>query len=489
MFDKGGLPCYFAAGEGFTCKGMKRTDFIEKVKGTTRRFGLLTKGDTVLVALSGGPDSVALLHALLAIQSEFGLKLYAAHLNHKLRGAESDQDEEFAKDLASRQKVRFFCKRIDVKKEAKKRKLSIEETARELRYRYMEKLADRIKADRIALGHQADDQAETFLMRLIRGSGSAGLSGIPPKRGKIIRPLIQIRRAEIEEFLKASKIPYRLDSSNYLPDYLRNKIRLSLLPRIEEEFNPKIVETLNRTADIISLQQECIENISEQLLESHCRISKGNITFDLRAFADHGICLQREMVRLCVKKLKGDLKQLTFEPVDRALDLARQEKSGKRAQLVDTIWAEVSGSEFAVYRREKRRRGHPLKLPGEVSLREWGIKIKAEILKAEPAAENLVSRNQNVALLDWEKLKEPFWLRSRKRGDKFRPLGMKGTKSVADFLIDAKVPRYLRDEVPVLTSGKEIIWVVGYRISEKHKVTGKTKKVIRLQTAHLDDRS
>ena len=462
---------------------MKNVDFIDKVKGTARRFGLLTKGDVVLVALSGGPDSVALLHALVAIKSEFDLKLCAAHLNHKLRGKESDRDEEFAKDLASGLKVRFFSKRIDARNAAKKRKLSIEETARELRYRYLEKLADRVKADRIALGHQADDQAETFLMRLIRGAGSMGLSGIPPRRGKIIRPLIQIRRAEIEEFLKANEFPCRLDSSNYLPDYLRNRIRLSLLPKIKEEFNPKIVETLNRTADIISLQQQYIQNTSEQLLESLCMTGRGNVTLDLRALGDLEKCLQREMVRLCVKRLKGDLKQLNFEPVDRALELVHQKKSGRRVQLVGTIWAEVNRREFAVYRREKRRYGYPLELPGEVNLRDWGIKIKAEILETEPPADNLVSRNPNVVVLDWGKLRKPFCLRNRRRGDRFNPLGMKGTKSVADFLIDAKVPRYLRDEVPVLTAGDEIIWVVGHRISERHKVTGKTKKVIRLRAA------
>jgi tRNA(Ile)-lysidine synthase len=483
LFDKQGLRRYFPIAQGFTRECMKNVDFIDKVKGTARRFGLLTKGDVVLVALSGGPDSVALLHALVAIKSEFGLKLCAAHLNHKLRGEESDQDEEFAKDLASGLKARFFSKRIDVRKEARKRKQSLEEAARELRYRYLERLADQVKADRIALGHQADDQAETFLMRLIRGAGSAGLSGIPPRRGKIIRPLIQIRRAEIEEFLKANQFPCRLDSSNYLPDQLRNKIRLSLLPRIEEEFNPRIVETLNRTADIISLQQQYIRNTSERLLKSLCTIGKGSVTLDLRALGDLDRCLQREMVRLCVKKLKGDLKQLAFDPVDRALDLVHQEKSGRRVRLVDTIWAEVSGRRFAVYRIERRRYGHPLELPGEVSLRDWDLKIRGEILETGPPPDNLASRNPNVALLDWGKLKGPFCLRSRRRGDRFRPLGMKGTKSVADFLIDAKVPRYLRNEVPVLTSGEEIIWVVGHRISERHKVTSKTKKIIRLRAA------
>ena len=464
---------------------MKNISLIEKMKGTVRRLELLQKGDRILVALSGGPDSVALIYSLAAIKPEFGLKLYAAHLNHRLRGKESDEDEKFAKHLASGLKVEFFSRRIDVKKEAKKRKLSIEETARELRYGYLEKLANQIKADKIALGHQADDQAETFLMRLIRGAGGAGLSGIPARRGRIIRPLIQIRRSEIEEFLKANRIPCRLDSSNYVPDYLRNKIRLSLLPGIKKELNPRIVETLNRTADIISLQQEYVERTAEQMLESSGRRGKGKITVGLRAFADHDLCLQREMIRLCVKRLKGDLKQLGFELVDRALDLVHQAQSGRRVQLADKIWAEVSGGEFAVYRREKRRYSYPLTLPGEAYLKEWGLKIKAEILKAKPPSDALISQNQNVALLAWDKLKEPFCLRSRTRGDKFAPLGMKGTKTVADFLIDAKVPRYLRDEVAILTSKKEIVWVAGHRISEKYKVTGKTEKVLRVQVTFL----
>ncbi|MCK4224646.1 MAG: tRNA lysidine(34) synthetase TilS [candidate division Zixibacteria bacterium] len=466
---------------------MKNSEFIEKLKGTIYRFGLLKKGDRVVVALSGGPDSVALLYGLLTIQPEFELKLYVAHLNHKLRGAESDEDERFVKELAVRLKLQFFSKRIDVKREAKKRKLSIEECAREIRYQYLQKLANQIKADRIAFGHQADDQAETFLMRLIRGAGGAGLSGIPPKRGKIIRPLIQIKREEIEKFLKANRISYRLDSSNYLTDYFRNKIRLLLLPKIKEEFNPKIVETLNRTADIISLQQEYLQKNCEQLLVDIGKKRGSKIILDLEEFVSYDICLQREMIRFCVRELKGDLNQLSFESVDRALKLIHQKKSGKKVKLANKTWVEVSGKEIAFYREVKKECDYPVTLPGEVNLsagsigKDWGIKIKGEILKRKSAPQNLIPQNQNIAFLDWEKLKCPFRLRSRRRGDKFKPLGMKGTKSLADFLIDAKVPRYLRDEVLILTSKGKIAWVVGCRISEEFKVTEKTKKVLKVE--------
>ena len=481
---------------------MENEDFIEKLKGTIHRFDLLKKGDRVLVALSGGPDSVALLYALLAIQPEFGLRLYVAHLNHKLRGAESDEDEKFAKELAVRLKLKCFSKRIDVKREAKRKKVSIEEGAREIRYRYLQKLADQIKADKIAVGHQADDQAETFLMRLLRGAGGAGLSGIPAKRGKIIRPLIQIRRGEIEKFLKANKIPYRLDSSNYLTDYFRNKIRLTLLPKIKEDFNPKIVESLNRTADIISLQQEYIEKRCERILVDIGKKRRSKIILDLKEFTSYDICLQREVIRLCVRELKGDLNQLvrriprlrrgSFESVDRAINLIHsygscgQKKSGKKVKLVNKIWMEVSGKEFVFYKEEKKEYNYPLTLPGEVNLKDWGIKIKGEILKSKSEHQNLFHGNQNIAFLDWEKLKKPFCLRSRRRGDKFKPLGMKGTKSLADFLIDTKVPRHLRDEVAIFTSKGKIAWVVGYRISDEFKVTDKTKKVLKVEATVAD---
>jgi tRNA(Ile)-lysidine synthase len=466
---------------------MKVNELIERLKDTIHRFDLLKKKDRVLVALSGGPDSVALLYGLLALQPEFDLKLYVAHLNHKLRGAESDEDERFVKELARHLKLKVFSKRIDVKKEAKKRKLSIEQTAREMRYEYLQDLADRIKANKIATGHQADDQAETFLMRLLRGAGGAGLSGIPPKRGKIIRPLIQIKREEIEEFLKANKIGHRLDSSNYLPDYFRNKIRLLLLPEIKRKFNPKIVDILNRTADIISCQQEYIEKKGEQILPEISRIRRNEITLDLIKFEGYDISLQREMIRLCVKKLKGDLSQLTYESVERALNLVQKKKSGRKARLANKIWMEISEKELVCYKeRETKEFDYLLTLPGEVNLKGCGVKIKSEIVKGKPTSQVLFTQDQNIVFLDWEKLLKPFRLRHRWKADRFKPLGMKGTKSLADFFIDAKVPHHLRDEVPILTSKGKIVWVVGYRISDEFKVTDKTKKVLKVETKVLD---
>ena len=484
---------------------MKKEVFIKKFKQTIARYDLLEippaagleKGDKVLVAVSGGPDSVALLYALLEIKDEFNLRLYVAHLNHKLRGKESDADQKFVKKLASELDLKFFTKSIDVKREAKKKKLSLEEAARLVRYRYLENLADRIKADKIAMGHQADDQAETFLMRLVRGAGGAGLSGIPPKRGKIIRPLIEIKREEIEKFLKQKGLSYRTDSSNLLPNYFRNKIRLVLLPQIKKKFNPKIVDILNRASNIISLQQEYVEKKCEEILCLVCKSKKkGKIVLDLKRFMNYNICLKRETIRLCVKELCGDrfaslttsLAELSFDSIERTLNLIQKQKSGRRVRLTGSIWAEVSGENLAIYSRKEKQYNYPISFPGQRNLRDLGMRIKSEIVSRSSLPENIKSKGEMVAFLDWEKLKGPFRLRSRRPKDKFKPLGMQGTKSVADFLIDMKVPRYERDEVMLLTTKGKIAWILGYRISDEFKVTDlkaqnscKTKKVLRIE--------
>jgi tRNA(Ile)-lysidine synthase len=465
---------------------MQKAEFIEKLKAAVSRFGLLEEGDRVLVALSGGPDSVALLYGLIALKHEYKLKLCIAHVNHQLRGRESDRDEKFTKELASNLGLRFFSKKVDVKKKAKKGKLSIEEAAREVRYKYLEQLSEKIKANKIALGHQADDQAETFLMRLLRGAGAAGLSGIPVKRGKIIRPLMQIKREEIKSFLKANRIPSRRDSSNLLTDFNRNKVRLKLLPVIKKDFNPRIVDSLNRAADIISLQQEYIQKLSEQILKRIGKKKKDKIVIDAKKFARYDTCLKREMIRQCIDNLGGDISHLSFELVERALNLVDRKKSGRRIELCKDVWFEVGGSQLAFFRKEEKEYIHTIRLPGKSVLKDQNLMMESQLQNGRSSKELLSAHNRNIAFLDWEKLAPPFAVRNRREGDRFKPLGMKGTKSVADFLIDAKVPRHSRDQVSVLTSKGRIVWLVGFRINDEFKVTGKTKKVLRLKATPLE---
>ncbi len=460
---------------------MKKMDLISKAKKTIDRYHMIKPKDRILVAVSGGPDSVALLLVLLELKKEFNLSLYVAHVNHKLRGKESDQDQEFVRKLASDLKLKLYTGSFQVKKEAKKMKLSVEECAREIRYDYLNKLADKLKAQKIALGHNFDDQAETVLLRLIRGSGSLGLSGIPPVKDRIIRPLIEIKREEIEAFLEKKKIPFRVDSSNLRPDYLRNKVRLKLLPMLKKEYNPKIEEVLNRTASILRAEEKFLNQEAEKAyLKVMLREQNDKIILDSKRFFSYDDSLKRFMIRNCVKKLKGDLMELTFDKVESLLNLIQQGKSGKRVDLLDDIYGDITKDHLSIYKRKPQEFNYSLSLPGKRELKKLGVIIDSEILSFS-SKKNIKNQDKWTAFLDMNKLKPPLRLRSRKNGDRFTPLGMRGTKSVADFLVDAKIPRCDRDEVMLLTSQNKIAWVVGFRISEDFKVIKSTEKIIKIQ--------
>lgn len=447
---------------------------------------MLKKGDRVIVACSGGPDSVALLYLLNQIKGKYNLKIYVAHIDHKLRGRESDEDEKFVRNLAKELKFSFYTKSFDIKKIAKKKKLSIEECAREVRYDYLNKLASRIRATKIALGHNADDQAETVLMRLIRGAGSLGLSGIPPVSGKMIRPLLDIKREEIEKFLKEYKLPFRIDSSNLRKDYLRNRIRLELIPYLRNKYNPNIVEVLNRTALILSAQENYLRKVISRIFDKLSIKGKGKISLDLDQLFNYDLSLRREMIRLAIEKTGGVSFRAGFEEIEKILSLAQQRKSGKRFFLNRSMLAEVSSDFLNFYRLEKRKKALSIILPGTVKSDSFGISLDSRLIPRGNLPKKLRSDDQMAAYLDWDKLKPPYILRNPGIGDKFRPLGMKGTKTLKSFLTDLKVPRYEKDKVMVLTSRDEILWVIGYRIGDKFKVTGATKKVLKLRVKEIN---
>lgn len=460
---------------------MKKMDLISKAKKTIDRHQMIKPGDRILVAVSGGPDSVALLLVLLALKQKFNLSLFIAHVNHKLRGKESDKDQEFVRKLVSDLNLKLYTKSFQVKKEAQRLKLSVEECARKIRYDYLNKMADRLKAQKIALGHNFNDQAETILLRLIRGSGSLGLSGIPPIKDRIIRPLIEIKREEIETFLKKKKIPFRIDSSNLRTDYLRNKVRLRLLPILKKGYNPKIEEVLNRTASILRAEEIFI---SQKALKAYPKVilreQNEKIILDLKRFSRYDDSIKRFMIRNCVKKLKGDLKELTFDKVESLLNLIHKGKSGKSVDLLDDIYGDITKDYISIYKKKTKEFNYTLSLPGKRELKKLKVSIDSEILFSQ-SKRNIKNKDNLTAFLDMNRLKPPLRLRNRKNGDRFKPLGMKGTKSVADYLVDLKVPRCDRDEVMLLTSRNNIAWLVGYRISEDFKVTTKTKKVIKIK--------
>ncbi len=299
--------------------------FLEKVKTTITKYSLLRPGDCVVVAVSGGPDSVVLLHVLLELRREYGLRLFLAHLDHGLR-EESRDEARFVKGIAKALKMACCSQRADIIGFCRRKKLSLEEGAREVRYAFLEEAARKARASRIALGHTMDDQAETVMMRLIRGAGPRGLAGIPPVRGKIIRPLIGTRRNEIIRFLDQNRLPYLLDPSNRDPKFLRNRIRLLLIPLLEREFNPGIIRALARTGQLFT--KEGVKEIRGQhgwggdlRIRGVGKTTK--LVLDLSKFLEYNKRLQREAVREAVKRIRGDLRGIGFIHTESILALVR----------------------------------------------------------------------------------------------------------------------------------------------------------------------
>jgi len=458
---------------------MIENPLVAKVEATIHKHHLINSGDRILVSVSGGPDSVALLSILQELKDEFQWNLEVAHINHKLRGKESDKDLEFVKKLTAKYGLQFHSTTVNTKRFAKDKKLSLEDAARQIRYNFFEKTAQKIKADKIALGHTQNDQAETILMRLFRGAGTLGLSGIPIKRGKFVRPLLEVSREEILKYLKQNKLSYRIDKSNLTAQFLRNRIRAKLLPWLKKEINPEIISTLNRTATILNEIEQFLDKETKKIFEKLAQTGKNKILINRQKFSNLENIFKKNLVRYSWRKLTAEIYPLEFKQVERVLDLVETGQVGKRVNLKNGYWAELNSKHLVIFKKQLKKYKIPVKFPGEFKLN--GHNLKARIIERNKLPEKIRTKSENQAYLDWEKLKGTLNLRGYLPGDKFQPLGMKGNQKLSDFFVNSKIPRYKREEILLLTSKKKIAWIVGQRISDEFKITNKTKKVLALQ--------
>ncbi len=476
----------------------------QKLLKTIRDYRMISKGDHLLVGVSGGPDSVALLYLLMELRDIYNLQLYIVHLNHMLRGNESDEDAGYVKRLSKKLKLPVFIGKKDVGKFAKENKLSLEEAARIQRYEFYKQIADKLNIRKIALGHTADDNAETVLMRLLRGAGEQGLIGIYPVRHignlKVIRPLLNIYRREIESFLKEKKIRARTDSSNADNKFLRNKVRLELIPILEENYNQNIKQVLVNTADILKEENEYLEEITKKFYwqavlkqgeHPPCPPSKGefggtndeSIHLSIKKIGNFSLAIQRRVIRYGIKKFTGDLRQITYQHLNEIFKLLKGSLPYGQINLPDGLVVERMRRELVIRKGKAqniRNIIYPVKIPGVTLVPELGVKLICAISKRKP---NLKFSMQNPyqESFDYDKIKEPVFIRTRKQGDLFQPLGMIGKKKIKDFLIDQKIPQPEKSKILLLTDKTGIIWVVGFRISDKFKVTEKTKQVLKVR--------
>jgi tRNA(Ile)-lysidine synthase len=458
---------------------------LQKVKQTIVRHRMISDGDCVLVAVSGGPDSVCLLHILHELKDELHIHLVVAHFDHGLRPAEDDSETAFVRGLAESLKLPFQTAKGHLLE--KKTHGSREETARNARYAFLETVMKKHKAQKIALGHNLNDQAETILMRLLRGSGPSGLTGIPPCRdGSIIRPLIAIERPEIENYLKAKQLASVTDSSNLKTDYLRNKIRLELMPLLEEQ-QPRLAHLLSQTAEILRDEDDYLEGIVEAWLKSNMELpSPHTFRVSITSFLALPVALRRRVIRNVIGKVKKDLRRITWDHVEAIQRLVQAEKPQATLNLPGRLTVNRTYGHL-IFSNSVKKKPRPFRYtlngPGTYDLDQIGRRLTVEEIENR---KGLRLRGSGwTAFLDAEKLHFPLTLRTFKSGDRFIPFGMKGHKKLKDFFVDLKVPLEERYSTPILCCDDKIAWVCGFRIDDRFKVTAETKKVMKLVFSHL----
>jgi tRNA(Ile)-lysidine synthase len=425
------------------------------------------------------------------MQENYDLQLQVAHLNHGFRGKEAERDAQFVHDRAQSFGLPCEMKTFDVPSFKKKSTLSSQEAAREVRYQFLEDVRKRCNGSKIALGHTADDQAETLMMWLLRGTGLKGLGGMPPVRGGIIiRPLIETTREEVETFLKEKSIPFVVDSSNQNADYVRNKLRQQLFPLLKEHYNPQLVKRLAQTASIIRIDNEYLELKANAMLDGII-VSRDSTSavIDSTGLLALPVAIQLRCLRSVLEKVKGNLKRISSTHLNAILKIVLNDKPYKVLQLPDGIRVEKSYQQLKLTRHQRA----PLPfhyfftaLPDRVRIEEIGREMNFAIMEGNDHAG--IANNTYVACLDEGKVVMPLTIRNAKPGDRFQPLGMQGEKKIKDFFIDEKVPLTERKRIPLVLCKDVVVWVGGMRIDHRLRVTKNTRKILTI-VMRPEDRS
>ncbi|MFZ6006695.1 MAG: tRNA lysidine(34) synthetase TilS [Nitrospirota bacterium] len=458
-------------------------EIIKKVRETINKYHMLIQGDHVLVGLSGGPDSVCLLTILHKLKPEFGIHISAAYIDHGLRPDEIPYEIELCRDICSSMDMPFTTRPIDVKSYMKEKKLNKQEAARELRYKALDEIAIEKAANKIALGHNADDQAETIIMRLLRGAGTSGLSGIPPVRKYIIRPLIEIERSDIEKFLETEGIGFAIDSSNLKQEYLRNKIRHLIIPAAKK-INMDVVKTISRTADIFRDEERYFEIlVTKTLMKLITRKTDNAIELFLGPLEAMDTVMLRRVLRRAIDETKG-LHGIGFIHVEEIISLIKSGKSGDRIYLPKDIRV-IKGYSTIIITSEKPTKlgAYVIDSPGETIVKESSMVLHSAIMGVDEVKD--YGDAQKFAVIDADKVHFPMTIRGRLQGDFFYPLGFGKKKKLQDYFVDEKIPRDERDAVPLLISGNNIVWVIGYRLDERYRVDKDTKRVLKFEVKPL----
>lgn len=508
------------------------TNLLEKVRRFSDKHGLLAAGDGVIVGVSGGPDSLCLLHILTRLMAVYDLSLHVAHLHHGARGADADADAEFVAHLADAFDLPVTIERRDVPALARAHKMAFEETARRARYGFLARLAREQGARKISVGHNADDQAETVLMHFLRGAGPTGLRGmlpltplkdyrliapfhpsptpptetvIAPPDLSIIRPLLDVPRAKIEQYCAEHDLSPRFDRSNLDTTYFRNRLRHELLPLLET-YNPNIRARLRHTAEVIAADYELVAQLRAQAWEEIVReesaggcCPSARIVFDLTRWRALPVALQRATLRRAAYRLRRSLRDVDFVHVENGREIALRGETGDQATLPMDLALTVGYETLTIGDADALptplpddepllRTSHPVEasIPGVTPLPQSDWQLHAEILTEweSPHLKQEILANAALwtAYLDADALAFPVVLRTRRPGDRFYPLGMRGhSVKLSAFMINLKIPHAWRDYVPLLATDEGgIVWVCGRRIGERAAIGPETRRIVKL---------
>jgi tRNA(Ile)-lysidine synthase len=482
----------------------KATDPIARVRYFFEHNRIPNSHGPLLVAVSGGPDSVCLFHILFKLQANSGLKLHVVHLNHRLRGDEADDDARYVGELARYFGIPATIESRDVKAFRASERLSLEEAAREVRYNFFAEVAKTEQANAVAVGHTLDDNIETILMHLIRGTGTRGLHGLSPVTQwhstknslMIIRPLLDISRRETQQYCRDNELEIRTDTTNTSLSLFRNRVRLELRPLLET-YNPQINEALLRMANIAGDDITYLDKEGKRRWKKTVTSENDSLILNRERMLALPPALKRLLLRMAVENKLGTLKDIETRHIEEMLAIL-EKPAGRSINLPGgltfsveydryILGPEISGlCPFTELKGEGR-----LKIPGETVFSGW--QITATVISEDkiklPGIDKFIKNPGEIkneresgfsAYFDCDRLGDELTIRTVQTGDRFQPLGMNEIKKVSRFMIDAKIPRTWRSRVPIITSQEQIIWVAGWRIDERVKVTDETKKIVSL---------
>jgi tRNA(Ile)-lysidine synthase len=457
------------------------------------QYSLFGTGARILVGVSGGPDSTALLSVLVSLEKVLGIsEITVVHFDHQLRGEDSRADSEFVAALAQRHRLPFYRGTEDVQSFRCLHKISLEMAARACRHRFFGEALDRFKADVVALGHTSNDQAEEMLLRLIRGTGPSGLAAMLPKTSTgIIRPLLHATRREILEYLDDAGVAYRSDSSNDEPFCLRNLLRLEVLPLLEKKFNPKVVENLSRHARLVLDDEVHWGTEIQRVWPSLCIVdTPSRIALRLATVCELPLAVQRRLFRSCIERLENHLQGIYAIHVESILRWIGKSAPGSSIELPRGLIVTRDGealvfSKGARHERETTFTPCPctISAPGRYAFSTFILRIS---LAEVDAIRSHQPASPDSAWLDADKVHWPLVVRSWRPGDRFRPLGLHGTKKLQDYFVDGKIPRHKRSAIPLLCDQEKICCVIGSRPDDRAKITDGTKVALIVEMERVD---